>query len=75
MVTDQQFLTLYILFLQNLLNPNHVTSHVKSISIEEWLSMIFPENNPATEECRCQYKSSCKKNAFCRKDDTNLPAK
>jgi len=33
--------------------------------------MIFPENNLATEECSCQYKSSCKKkkkkrkNAFC----------
>jgi len=28
--------------------------------------MIFPENNLATEECGCHYKSSCKKkNAFC----------
>jgi len=23
--------------------------------------MIFPENNLATEECDCHYKSSCKK--------------
>jgi len=23
--------------------------------------MIFPENNLATEECGCHYKSSCKK--------------
>jgi len=37
--------------------------------------MIFLENNPATEECGCQYKSSCKKNAFGGKDDTNLPTK
>jgi len=33
--------------------------------------MIFLENNLATEECGCHYKSSCKKrkekkNAFCR---------
>ena len=65
MITSKQFLSLYILFLQNLLNPDQVTSHVKSILIEEWLSMIFPENNLATEECGGQYKSSCKKNAFC----------
>ena len=29
--------------------------------IEEWLSMIFSENNLATEECDYHYKSSCKK--------------
>ena len=66
MITSKQFLSLYILFLQNLLNPDHVTSHVKSILIEEWLSMIFPENNLATEECGWSYKSSCKKKMpFC----------
>jgi len=73
--TGKQFLSLYILFVQNLLNPDHITNHVKSILIEEWLLMIFPENNLATEEYGCQYKSSCKKNAFGRKDDTNLPPK
>jgi len=74
-ITSKQFLSLYILFLQNLLNPDHITSHVKSILIEEWLSMIFLENNLATEECGCQYKSSCKKNAFGGKNDTSLPTK
>jgi len=29
--------------------------------------MIFPENNLATEERDCQYESSCKKYAFCKK--------
>jgi len=60
-ITSKQFLGLYILFLQNLLNPDHVTSHEKSILIEESLSMIFPENNLATEERSYQYKKKKKK--------------
>jgi len=35
MIIGKQFFSLYILFLQNLLNPDHVTSHIKSILIEE----------------------------------------
>jgi len=46
--------------------------------------MIFPENNLATEECGCHYKSSCKKKkkkkerkekCLLQKDNTNLSAK
>jgi len=53
----QTFFEPLYLFLQNLLNLDRVTSRIKSILIEKWLSMIFTGNSLATEECECQYKS------------------
>ena len=59
--THNRFFEPLYLFPQNLLNPDHVTSHIKFILIEEWLLMIFTRNSLATKECDCQYKSSFKK--------------